>query len=98
VSRLAATADEAAAFQVFQLIHTVDAPHTMRAWFMGMNPQQRISLRPRRWPTGFQLFSSEHLTKIAFLANDDRNAAEQGMVIIIGKRVGSSRRRHVLVN
>lgn len=28
-----------AAFQVFQLIQTVDAPHTVRAWFMGMNPQ-----------------------------------------------------------
>jgi hypothetical protein len=28
-----------AAYQVFQLIQTVDAPHTVRAWFMGMNPQ-----------------------------------------------------------
>lgn len=28
-----------AAFQVFQLIQTVDAPYTVRAWFMGMNPQ-----------------------------------------------------------
>jgi len=28
-----------AAFQVFQLIQTVDTPHTVRAWFMGMNPQ-----------------------------------------------------------
>lgn len=28
-----------AAFQVFQLIQTTDAPHTVRAWFMGMNPQ-----------------------------------------------------------
>lgn len=28
-----------AAFQVFQLIQTVDASHTVRAWFMGMNPQ-----------------------------------------------------------
>jgi hypothetical protein len=28
-----------AAFQVFQLIQTVDAPPTVRAWFMGMNPQ-----------------------------------------------------------
>ena len=27
------------AFQVFQLIQAVDAPHTVRAWFMGMNPQ-----------------------------------------------------------
>lgn len=27
------------AFQVFRLIQTVDAPQTVRAWFMGMNPQ-----------------------------------------------------------
>lgn len=28
-----------AAFQVFQLLQTVESPHTVRAWFMGMNPQ-----------------------------------------------------------
>ncbi len=28
-----------AAYQVFQLLQTVDAPPTVRAWFIGMNPQ-----------------------------------------------------------
>jgi hypothetical protein len=28
-----------AAYQVFNLIHEVEANHTVRAWFMGMNPQ-----------------------------------------------------------
>lgn len=28
-----------AAYQIFQLIATVDAPPTVRAWFIGMNPQ-----------------------------------------------------------
>jgi len=28
-----------AAFQVFQLLQTVEAAPTIRAWFMGMNPQ-----------------------------------------------------------
>lgn len=28
-----------AAFQVFQLVQTVEAAPTVRAWFMGMNPQ-----------------------------------------------------------
>lgn len=28
-----------AAFQVFQLLQSVDSPHTVRAWFVGMNPQ-----------------------------------------------------------
>lgn len=28
-----------AAFQVFQELQTVEAPPTIRAWFMGMNPQ-----------------------------------------------------------
>lgn len=27
------------AYQVFQLVQTVEAPATVRAWFMGMNPQ-----------------------------------------------------------
>lgn len=27
------------AFQVFQLIQSVESPHTVRAWFIGMNPQ-----------------------------------------------------------
>ena len=27
------------AYQVFQLLQTVESPHTIRAWFMGMNPQ-----------------------------------------------------------
>ncbi|KZS57787.1 hypothetical protein A4G28_10470 [Mycobacterium ostraviense] len=29
-----------AAFQMFELIQTVDAPQTVRAWFMGMNLQK----------------------------------------------------------
>lgn len=28
-----------AAFQAFQLVQTVESPHTVRAWFIGMNPQ-----------------------------------------------------------
>jgi hypothetical protein len=28
-----------AAYQVFELLATVDAPPTIRAWFIGMNPQ-----------------------------------------------------------
>jgi len=28
-----------AAFQVFQLLMSVESPHTVRAWFTGMNPQ-----------------------------------------------------------
>jgi hypothetical protein len=28
-----------AAYQIFNLIHEVEANHTVRAWFMGMNPQ-----------------------------------------------------------
>jgi len=28
-----------AAFQVFQLLVSVESPHTVRAWFTGMNPQ-----------------------------------------------------------
>ena len=27
------------AYQIFQLIQTVEAPQTIRAWFLGMNPQ-----------------------------------------------------------
>lgn len=27
------------AYQVFQMIQTDDSPHTVRAWFMGLNPQ-----------------------------------------------------------
>lgn len=26
-------------YQVFQLLQVVESPHTIRAWFMGMNPQ-----------------------------------------------------------
>ncbi|PRZ34800.1 hypothetical protein CLV47_12332 [Antricoccus suffuscus] len=28
-----------AAFQIFQLLQAMESPHTVRAWFMGMNPQ-----------------------------------------------------------
>lgn len=28
-----------AAYQVFQLLADVESPHTVRAWFLGMNPQ-----------------------------------------------------------
>jgi hypothetical protein len=28
-----------AAFQIFHLIHAVESPHVVRAWFIGMNPQ-----------------------------------------------------------
>lgn len=28
-----------AAVQVFQLVQSVESPHTVRAWFIGMNPQ-----------------------------------------------------------
>lgn len=28
-----------AAFQIFQLLLTAEAPQTIRAWFMGLNPQ-----------------------------------------------------------
>jgi hypothetical protein len=27
------------AFQVFHLVQSVESPHTVRAWFVGMNPQ-----------------------------------------------------------
>jgi hypothetical protein len=27
------------AYQIFNLVHEVEANHTVRAWFMGMNPQ-----------------------------------------------------------
>jgi hypothetical protein len=27
------------AYQIFQLLQSVDSPHTVRAWFIGMNPQ-----------------------------------------------------------
>ncbi|MEZ5116074.1 MAG: hypothetical protein R2737_07385 [Candidatus Nanopelagicales bacterium] len=27
------------AFQVFHLLQSVESPHTVRAWFVGMNPQ-----------------------------------------------------------
>jgi hypothetical protein len=27
------------AFQVFQLLLTEESPHTVRAWFVGLNPQ-----------------------------------------------------------
>lgn len=38
-ARASGEANLRVAFQVFQLIQTVDAPQTVRAWFMGMNPQ-----------------------------------------------------------
>lgn len=28
-----------AAFQIFHLLQTEESPHTVRAWFVGMNPQ-----------------------------------------------------------
>lgn len=27
------------AYQVFQLVQSVESPHTVRAWFIGLNPQ-----------------------------------------------------------
>lgn len=28
-----------AAFEIFQMVQAVESPHTVRAWFIGMNPQ-----------------------------------------------------------
>jgi hypothetical protein len=46
----------------------------------------------------FQLFSGELLSKTTFWQTTTESAPEQGATIIVGKKGGSSRRRHVLVN